>query len=112
MKRGEIYFANLNPTIGKEIKKIRPVLIVSNDANNKVSDTITVIPITSNTRKVFPFEVFLDKQHSGLEKNSKAKCHQIRTISKRRLIGKLRGKVDKKLMEKISQATKLHLNIF
>jgi mRNA interferase MazF len=48
MKRGEIYYANLDPAMGDEIKKVRPVLIVSNNANNNVAKTITVIPITSN----------------------------------------------------------------
>ena len=56
MKRGEIYFMNIDPTVGQEIRKTRPVVIVSNNANNKVSATITVIPITSNVTKVFPFE--------------------------------------------------------
>jgi mRNA interferase MazF len=88
MKRGEIYFANLEPTIGDEIKKARPVLIVSNNANNKVANTITVIPITSNTHKIYPFEVFLDMKDSRLAKNSKAQCHQIRTISKQRIVNK------------------------
>ena len=59
MKRGEIYFANLDPAVGSEIKKKRPVLIVSNNANNKTASTVTVIPVTSNTTKVYPFEVLL-----------------------------------------------------
>ncbi len=48
MKRGDIYYANLDPTVGSEINKRRPVLIVSNDINNRTSDIITVLPITSN----------------------------------------------------------------
>jgi len=85
MKRGEIYFANLDPTVSSEIKKKRPVLIISNNANNKAATTITVIPLTSNVAKVYPFEVLLEKQVSGLTKASKAQCHQIRTISKLRI---------------------------
>ncbi|WP_203249632.1 MULTISPECIES: type II toxin-antitoxin system PemK/MazF family toxin [Cysteiniphilum] len=72
MKRGEIYFMNLDPTVGQEIRKTRPVVIVSNNANNKVSATITVIPITSNVTKVYPFEVFIATSESGLTKDSKA----------------------------------------
>ena len=68
MKRGEIYFANLDPTIGSEIKKKRPVLIVSNNANNKMASTITVVPITSNINKIYPFEVLLETKNSGLSK--------------------------------------------
>lgn len=109
MKRGEIYFANLNPTIGSEINKTRPVLIVSNNANNNASSTITVVPITSNVKKVYPFEVLLDKVHTQLPKQSKAQCHQVRTISKLRINGDMAGVVHKEIMQKIEYAIKLHL---
>ena len=112
MKRGEIYFANLNPTVGSEIRKIRPVLIVSNNANNNVADTVTVIPITSNTTKVFPFEVLLKTNRTGLEKLSRAQCHQIRTISKLRINGNMLGIVSDEIMEKIEYGIKLHLGLF
>lgn len=111
MKRGEIYFAQLNPTIGNEINKKRPVLIVSNDANNKMSSTITVLPITSNVTKIYPFEVLLDNK-SGLSKISKAQCQQIRTISKMRITDRHpSGRLPKEIMEKIEYALKLHLDI-
>jgi mRNA interferase MazF len=112
MKRGEIYFANLDPTIGSEIKKKRPVLIVSNDANNKFSKTVTIVPITSNVTKVYPFEVLLETQSSGLPKVSKAQCHQIRTISIIRIQNrKSIGYIDKKVMLQINSAIKIHLAI-
>lgn len=110
MKRGEIYFANLNPTVGAEIRKKRPVLIVSNNANNKAASTVTVIPITSNTSKIYPFEVLMEIKDSGLLKRSKAQCHQIRTISKIRIAGKKAGVVNKEIMLKINTALKLHLD--
>jgi mRNA interferase MazF len=68
MKRGEIYYATLDPTIGSEIAKLRPVLIVSNDINNRVATTITILLITSNVTKVYPFEVALSPADSGLPK--------------------------------------------
>lgn len=112
MKRGEIYFANLDPAIGDEIKKIRPVLIISNNANNKVANTITVIPITSNVNKIYPFEVLLNTHNSGLQKLSKAQCHQIRTISKHRIANlKAQGIVDKSILSKINAALKIHLDL-
>ena len=111
MKRGEIYFANLDPTIGSEINKKRPVLIVSNNANNKASATITIAPITSNVTKVYPFEVFLDKKVSGLPNDSKAQCHQIRTISKLRIDLKVSWQLDEKTMIQINEALKLHLTL-
>lgn len=111
MKRGEIYFANLDPTIGAEIQKKRPVLIVSNNANNKAASILTVVPITSNTNKVYPFEVFLDSTHSGLPKKSKAQCHQIRTISKLRISSKRVGGLTSEMMHRIESALMLHLDL-
>lgn len=109
MKRGDIYFADLNPTIGSEIQKVRPVLIVSNNANNNASSTITIIPITSNTKKVYPFEVLLDPMNTGLKKPSKAQCHQIRTISKLRIQSERIGKANTEIISHIAIALKLHL---
>ena len=111
MKRGEIYFANLDPTIGSEIRKKRPVLIVSNNANNKNASTITIVPITSNIEKIYPFEVFLDIKNSGLSKHSKVQCHQIRTISKMRIESKKSGQRARKLLEQIKKSLNLHLDL-
>lgn len=110
MKRGEIYFANLDPTVGSEIKKKRPVVIVSNDANNKAASTVTVVPVTSNIKKIYPFEVLLEVKQSGLSKCSKVQCHQIRTLSKLRIQGKRAGVVTKAVMLDINAALKLHLD--
>ena len=109
MKRGDIYYLNLDPTIGEEIKKIRPALIVSNNANNKFSETITVVPITSNIKKVYPFEVLLKKSESSLPKDSKAQCQQIRTVSIERISGKMVGRLSDLLISEINEAIKLHL---
>ncbi len=59
MKRGEIYYANLSPAIGSEMDKRRPVLIVSNDINNRNATVVTVVPLTSNVSRVYPFEAGL-----------------------------------------------------
>ena len=84
IKRGEIWLANLDPSIGNEIKKTRPVVVVSNDVNNAHNNVVSVLPITSNVSKVFSFEVFLEKGRAGLPKDSKAKADQIRTLDKSR----------------------------
>jgi len=109
-KRGEIYLVNLDPTLGAEINKTRPALIISNDVNNQFSDTVTVIPITSYVEKVYPFEVLLPAVENGLSKNSKAKCNQIRTIDKQRLIRSL-GKLRPEIIEAVEEATKIHLKM-
>ena len=111
MKRGEIFIANLDLTIGSEIRKKRPVLIISNDANNRASSTVTVVPITSNIKKVYPFEVLLETKETGLPKHSKAQCHQVRTISKMRIQGRKIGLASKQVMLKINSAMKLHLHL-
>lgn len=67
--------------------KRRPVLIVSNDANNRAASSVTILPITSNVSRIYPFEVVLEPKDSGLPKPSKVQAQQIRTISKQRLSG-------------------------
>ena len=111
MKRGEIYYADLGPTVGAEISKRRPVLIVSNDANNRAATTITVLPITSNVSRVYPFEVLLAPADSGLPKPSKAQAQQIRTIAKERLSGDPCGRLNTTLMRQVEEAIKLHLGL-
>ena len=109
MKRGEIWFADLSPTVGSEINKRRPVVIVSNNANNRAASTVTVLPITSNVDKIYPFEVALPIEASGLPKASKAQAQQIRTIARERIVGKCIGQLDKKTMSAIDHAIRLHL---
>ncbi|QYX34098.1 type II toxin-antitoxin system PemK/MazF family toxin [Sphaerospermopsis torques-reginae] len=109
MKRGEIYFANLSPAIGSEMDKRRPVLIVSHDANNNASTTVTILPITSNTSRIYPFEVLLNPEDSGLSKPSKVQAQQIRTISKQRILGDVVGCLNQDLIDLVNDAIKLHL---
>ena len=111
MKRGEIYFAELNSTIGHETQKRRPVLIVSNNANNKAAETVTVVPIASNITKIYPFEVYLDSTETGLNLHSKAQCHQIRTIYKARIQNKIPVGYVRSSMPKIHAALILHLDL-
>ena len=110
-ERGEIYLVCLDPTIGSEINKTRPALIISNDINNQAAQTVTVIPITSSTEKVYPFETLLSFQESGLSKNSKAKCNQIRTIDKKRLVKSL-GKVSIEKLKEIESSLLIHLGMY
>lgn len=109
MKRGEIYYANLSPTVGSEIDKRRPVLVVSNDANNRAADTVTILPITSNVSRVYPFEVLLELGEGGLIKPSKVQSHQIRTIFKQRISGGMLGRLSEGKMQLVDAAIRLHL---
>jgi len=109
IKRCEIYLANLDPVIGREIAKMRPVVVVSNDKNNEFSGTVTILPITSkNLNKIYPFEVLLTKGTGNLSKNSKIKADQIRTLDKSRIV-KFIGTLEKREMDQIEKALKIHL---
>lgn len=111
IKRGEIHLASLDPTIGREISKTRPVVIVSNDVNNQFSGTITVLPITSkNLQKIYPFEVMLSKGTGNIPKNSKVKADQIRTLDKRRILKRI-GILSDEDMIRVDTAVKIHLGM-
>jgi mRNA interferase MazF len=110
-RRGEIYLVCLDPTIGSEIRKTRPALIISNDINNQYAGTVTVIPITSSRGKIHPFEAVLPAGESGLFKKLKAKCNQIRTIDKKRLI-RLVGKISSDKILDIENALRIHLDMY
>jgi mRNA interferase MazF len=111
IKCGQIYLASLDPSVGREISKTRPVVIISNDKNNIFSGTVTVLPITSkNVRKVYPFEVYLEKGEGKLPKNSKVKADQVRTLDKGRIV-KFIGSLGKNKMQEIEYALKIHLNL-
>lgn len=84
-RRGDIYWVNLDPTIGTEINKKRPAMIISNDAANEFSKRVIVAPITSQATKIFPFEVLITLK----DKSGKILLDQIRSIDKTRLENKL-----------------------
>lgn len=110
-KRGEIYLVCLDPTIGSEINKTRPALIISNNINNELANSVTVVPITSFKReKLYPFEVLISNSGSGLDLKSLIKCNQIRTVDKNRIIKKL-GTVSSQKIAEINTALKIHLGI-
>ena len=109
IRRGEIYLASLDPVVGKEISKTRPVVVVSNDKNNEFSGTVTILPITSKRiKKIYPFEVFLSKGAGNLPKNSKVKADQIRTLDKVRIVTFM-GRLEERKMTEIETAMKIHL---
>jgi mRNA interferase MazF len=108
MKRGDIFFVDFDPTKGAEIKKKRPALIVSCDEANKHLKTVTVIPFSSKTDTIYPFEVLVKKAESGLSVDSKLKIPQMRAVDKTRLTRYVGG-VHEETMENVERAIKLHL---
>lgn len=110
IKLGDIFYANLNPTIGSEQDGIRPVLVVQNNKGNRFSPTIVIIPITSSLSKAnIPSHVELLKT-SGLDKKSIALVEQIRTLDKKRLLRKITS-IAKEDLENVKIAIKQNLNI-
>jgi len=94
-KKGEIYLINFDPTIGHEVKKKRPAIILSNDIHNQYSPLVTVGPISSNTKNIYPFEVFIPGGMANLDNDSKIMIIQLRSVDKKRLLKKI-GFVDNK----------------
>ena len=110
IKRGEIYLANLDCSVGSEQSGIRPVLVIQNDIGNKYSPTIIVLAITSKSKKNIPTHVKIDSNFEGIKKDSIVLVEQVRTIDKSRLIKRI-GKLDFNKMNEIKEALKLSLNI-
>jgi mRNA interferase MazF len=103
--------ANLDPGSGSEQKGIRPVLIVSNEEFNQAMSNVTVLPLTSTKRNLYPSEVFLSKGTAGQPSDSIIMAHQIRTISKKRLIDLVGYLEDAQLQHEVGEAIKEHLNL-
>lgn len=116
MRRGDIYLADLNPVIGSEAAKRRPVIIVSNDAANRSAGSrrrgvVTVVPITSNTARVYPFQVRLPADPvTGLTVESKGQAEQVRSIDVAR-IGQQLGTLPPPLLHQVDAALRLHLDL-
>jgi mRNA interferase MazF len=100
VEKWSIFRANLDPTIGSEQGKTRPVLIFSEDIINDLLNTVNIIPVTSRKsgRKIYPNEVLISAGQFGLTNESILLCHQIRTIDKQRLSHHY-GKIDDQLMQ-------------
>ncbi len=103
--------ANLNPAVGIEQKGTRPVLIVSNEDYNQTVPNVTILPLTSTKRRLYPSETLLPEGKAGQPLESIIMAHQIRAISKQRL-GRLLGYLDDaQLRQEVHRAIKEHLDI-
>ena len=111
MRRGEalVRQPESDARLGDRQAQAGPV--VSNDANNRASATITIVPVTSNVERVYPFEVALAKGAGGLSKASKVQNQQIRTISRERISGRRIGALTPEDMAKVNAALRLHLSL-
>lgn len=115
MRRGEIRLVDLDPTRGSEADKRRPAVVVSNDGANATAErlgrgVITVVPVTSNVARVYPFQVRLDAATTGLDRDSKAQAEQVRSVAVER-IGTRVGVLPGDLVADLDDALRLHLTL-
>jgi mRNA interferase MazF len=113
MRRGDVFLINLDPSFGAETNKTRPAILVSNDAANATANrngrgVVTVVPITSNTSRVYPFQVLLSSGEAGLDRESKAQAEQLRSVDVARL-GRRLGAVRSLTLRHLDEALRLHL---
>ncbi len=113
MRRGEIRLVDLDPTRGAEADKRRPGIIVSNDGANSTAErlgrgVVTVVPVTSNIARVYPFQVLLRASETGLQRDSKAQAEQVRSVAVERIGGRV-GVVTGELLAALDEALRLHL---
>ena len=106
MKRGEVWWINFDPSVGGEIRKKRPAVIISNNAANQFLNRVQVVPLTSSVGKLYPSETYIAFQG----KKAKAMADQLTTVSKKRLLNQA-GTVSNTEMEGIKRAIKIQIDL-
>ena len=115
MRRREIRLVNLDSVIGSEAARTRPAVVVSNDGANTTAGrlgrgVVAVVPVTSNTDRIYPFQVLLPAVDTGLEVDSKAQAEQVRSVAVERL-GEVVGSLGFELAEQLDEALRIHLDL-
>jgi len=111
VRRGDVYYAELNPVVGSEQGGTRPVLVIQNDIGNQYSPTTVVAAITSQIQKAkLPTHVEVDSRKAGLERDSVILLEQIRTIDKSRLRQKV-AFLDEEIMNKVNHGLEISLGL-
>lgn len=113
MRRGEIRLVDFTPARGSEASKVRPAVVVSNDDSNRAVEhvgrgVVTVVPLTSNVSRIYPYQVLLSAPETGLRFDSKAQAELVRSVATER-IGRQVGVVPSALMPSLDEALRIHL---
>ena len=115
MHRGDIWTVDFSVPLGSEAAYRRPAVIVSNDGANMTAvrldrGVVTVVPVTTNVRRVYDFQVALPARLCGLPRDSKAQAEQVRAVAVERIDSRV-GRVPPQLMDRIDDALRLHLDL-
>ena len=115
MLRGDVVWVDLDPARGNEANKRRPAVVVSNEGANRTAETlgrgvVTVVPVTSATDTIYPFQVLLPAKSCGLTRKSKAQAEQVRSVAVQR-IGAVMGHLPPSLLAELDDALRLHLDL-
>lgn len=113
MRRGEIRWVDLDPTRGAESNKRRPGVIVSNDGANTTASRlgrgmVTIVPVTSNVERIYPFQVLLTARTTGLDGDTKAQAEQVRSVAVQR-VGHRIGTLANEELAELDEALRVHL---
>ena len=115
MRRGDIVLVDLDPAQGSESRKRRPAVVVSADGANAAAErlrrgVVTIVPITSNVARVYPFQLALSAEETGLDRASKAQAEQVRSVDVGRLSRPV-GRMSTTLMSGLDDCLRLHLDL-
>jgi mRNA interferase MazF len=115
VRRGEIVSVSLDPVRGSEASKTRPAVIVSNDSANTTATrlgrgVITIVPVTSNVERIYPFQVLLPASLTGLPRDSKAQAEQVRAVAVER-VGSRLGQLPAAIVAELDQALRVHFSL-
>ena len=110
-RRGDVFLVNFDSTVGAEIQKMRPALIIQNDVGNRTSPVTIVAAITSTMRGgAYPTNVFVRAPEGGLRTDSLVLANQIRTVDRKRLVKKL-GSLKPATMELVNRAVEISVGL-
>jgi mRNA interferase MazF len=106
IQRGDVWWVDFNPSVGGEIQKVRPAVVISNNAFNRMMNRVQVVPVTSNTARCYPCEAYIEVNG----KMGKAMADQLATVSKLRLKSRM-GQVSEQNLLGLEQAIKIQLGL-